>query len=160
MPFIAPAASSYTFYNVTRSHVIGVSFGPVSTPTCSAGQTWNGTGCVVATPSITLISSNSGSVGSSVIINGSNFNFHLPNRVMFSDSHYLNGIPGITYVTGVTSSDGSKVTFIVPNISATDGWVSVVNAVNQQSNSFPFTITAPVYCSMGQTWNGTACVAQ
>lgn len=94
-------------------------------------------------PSITSISPNSASVGSSVAINGSNFNLHLPNRVMFSDSHYVNGIPGITYITGVTSLDGSKVTFIVPNISAIDGWISVVNVVNQESNSVPFTITTP-----------------
>lgn len=92
-------------------------------------------------PSITSLSLNSGTPGTVISIYGSGFNGYLPNQVRLVDFKYVNGIPGTTLVSGNTSSNGSTVTFTVPNLVG-DYSVSVINTVNQDSNNVPFTITS------------------
>src|SRR5262249_51284744 len=88
---------------------------------------------VVPPPSISSLSPNSGPIGSSLIVVGSNFGATQGNGGVT-----FNGVPA-----GVSSWSNTSITAIVP-IGATTGNVVVTAAGGVSSNGVSFTIPAPI----------------
>lgn len=93
-----------------------------------------------ATPSISLLSPNSGAVGSSVTVFGAGFS------TTGNTVHFGNGV-----ITGLGSPDGRSVSFTVPSQLTGYGsqvvglgayYVSVTNAAGFTSNTVPFTVSS------------------
>ncbi|OHA54673.1 MAG: hypothetical protein A2Z62_00400 [Candidatus Terrybacteria bacterium RIFCSPLOWO2_02_42_20] len=93
----------------------------------------------VAMPSITLVSPGSASVGATVTIYGYNFNTTANNDVLFKNTS-----TGATAIFYAISSNGTTLTFTIPNATAAGSYNIVVdnNVHVATSQAYPFTVTS------------------